>query len=866
MPIERISLNFDIERSGSLVIVYGNVIQEEFLFSDLVYRNIEQALWKYNKENGFERVILFDTKNSIHFFDTTSRDLFTTVEGTANNTIEPQESFGKKYGKLFGKNPLSKKKEAKEEIQSPQAVIPARESEFHSSSDGIFHIKRLTDSDAFGQLDSCMKESQIKTAIILSKHDIRTIANQGQGLLINTIQEWSNLPHTNPNKCFFVINSHKLDDLQDNISNTPILNTIIEQSKENRGMQSVLHITHPKKDEIKRLLQRHRILSPKIKTEWKQVEAITRVLIGEMKPLKHWALSMDQLNELSFASVKKITSNKSGDYSDKSALQRLLDMTGLDAVKRQLLKQVHLIKASKTNPNLIDNSRLHLVFKGNPGTGKTTIARLISEIYQEEGILSNGHLVEGDSENLIAGYVGQTAIKTKEICNDAKGGVLFIDEAYSLVKDTNDIFGKEAIDTLIKIMEDSRKDLCVILAGYPDKMNKLLESNPGFKRRIGAELIFEDYTPDQLFQIAIQKIRKIGLQFSDEIMEQIEIILTNLFNTKDANFGNAGTVEKLIQEIIDEHIIYCAEKHLNFSKEIVGVHCIPKEFKIHLEKQADEFTVETALQGLNEKVGLDSIKTFVQSMLTNIQADKIKLERGLLNEINVPSLHMIFSGNPGTGKTSVARDFGKIFKALGILRKGHVVEIQGEDLVAGYRGQTAEQAANIINSALDGVLFIDEAYGLVGGDSTNDSDFFKTAQNKLLKLMEDNKERLVVIAAGYPDEMQIFIKSNQGFNRRFPHRILFENNNAIELTEIVETLCKKEKYILRDPAKIKVTQYFEILIQKTNPRDFGNAGEAGNFFEVIKSNQNKRIILNLEISDTDLMTIIEEDIPSINLS
>lgn len=865
MPIERISLNFDIDRSGSLVIVYGNVIQEEFLFSDLVYRNIEQALWKYCKENGFERVILFDTKNSIHFFDTTSRDLFTKVEAIPNNTVEPQESFGKKYGELFGKNPLSKKKETKEEIQSPQVVVPVRGGELHTSSNGIFHIKRLTDADAFGQLDSCMRESQIKTAIILSKHDIRTIANQGQGSLLNTIQEWSNLPHTNPNKCFFVINSHKLEDLQDNISNTPILNTIIEQSKENRGMQSVLHITHPKKDEIKRLLQRHRLVKSQIKTEWKQVEAITRVLIGEMKPLKHWALSMNQIDELSFVSVKKITTNKSGDYSDKSALQRLLDLTGLDDVKRKVLKQVHLIKASKTNPNLIDNSRLHLVFKGSPGTGKTTIARLISEIYQEEGILSNGHLIEGDRKNLVAEYEGQTAIKTSGVCNDAKGGVLFIDEAYSLKREGNDPYGLEAVETLMKIMEDSRKDLCVILAGYPDKMNKLIESNPGFKRRIGAELIFEDYTPDQLFQIAIPKIKKTGLTFSDGLIEQIKIVLTSMFNRKDEHFGNAGAVEQFIQEIIDEHIIHCAEKHLDFSKEIVDIHCIPANFKIHLQTQSDEITIESALQGLNEKVGLDFVKGFVQSMITNIQADKIKLERGLLNESNVPSLHMIFSGNPGTGKTSVARDFGKIFKALGILRKGHVVEIQGEDLVAGYRGQTAEQAATIINSALDGVLFIDEAYGLVG-DSSSDSDFFKTAQNKLLKLMEDNKERLVVIAAGYPDEMQAFIKSNQGFNRRFPYRILFENNNAEELTEIVETLCKREKYILSDEAKKSVTQYFEILIQNTNPRDFGNAGETGNFFELIKSNQNKRIILNLEISDTDLMTIVEGDIPSINLS
>ncbi len=855
MSTERFSLNFDIDHSGSLILVYGNVIQEEFLFSDLKYRNIENALWKFCKENSFDRVILYDTINRIHFFDEKSKNLFIDFE----TPIKKKEANPfNETDDVFGSSPLQ---HIDKEDTVESKVVNTKETSNHN---GIFHINVLTDSDAISQLDNCMKETSIKTAIIFSKYDLRFIDEQGRGTLINTIQEWSNLSHSNNNKCFFIVNSHKLEDLKENINNTPILNTIIEQYKENKGMQSIMNISHPKKDEIKRLIQATR-LKRDIEIEWNQIDAITRSIMGAMRPLKHWAshLNSNKFDIINLHNMKKIIGGKIADFSTETALQRLLNMIGLENVKKQVLKQVRLVRAAKKNPSLIENSRMHLSFKGNPGTGKTTVARLISEIYQEEGILTNGHLIEGDRQNLVAGFVGQTAIKTNEMCNDAMGGVLFIDEAYSLKKESknsDDTFGQEAIDTLIKKMEDSKDDLCVILAGYPKEMDVLMEANPGFKDRIGAEIIFEDYNAKQLFQIAQLIIKNKKIIFSANILNDINTILENAYKNRDNKFGNARYVENLIKDIIDEHIQISAEKEIDFNLLTVDSVSIPLKYKDLLITETIDDSIEKSLESLNKKVGLQKVKTFVNDMIDEISAEKEKIKRGFVKN-KASSRHMIFSGNPGTGKTTVARDFGKIFKALGVLKKGHVIEVQGEDLVAGYVGQTSSKAEDMINSALDGVLFIDEAYGLISDSKS--SGFFNTAQNKLLKLMEDNKDRLIVIAAGYPDEMERFLSSNVGFRSRFANNIIFENYNADELTQIVKNVCEESEYILKPKSISRIEDFFTESIVKSNKREFGNAREAINFFEIIKRNQNKRILQDLNISNIDFMTVIEDDIPLI---
>jgi len=236
-------------------------------------------------------------------------------------------------------------------------------------------------------------------------------------------------------------------------------------------------------------------------------------------------------------------------------LQELHSLTGLDAVKREIDDLVAFLKVQDIRrqrgmaPASISR---HLVFYGNPGTGKTTVARLLSKIYAKLGFLSKGHMVETDRSGLVAGFVGQTAIKTREVCEKAIGGVLFIDEAYTLVGKEND-YGQEAVDTLLKIMEDNRDNLVVVVAGYPDKMGELLNSNPGIRSRFTRFMNFADYTPEQLGSIFAGFCREGGFALTSAAAAKALDIFEEHFIQRDKHFGNARFARNLFEQSLVRH-------------------------------------------------------------------------------------------------------------------------------------------------------------------------------------------------------------------------------------------------------------------------------------------------------------------------
>ena len=254
----------------------------------------------------------------------------------------------------------------------------------------------------------------------------------------------------------------------------------------------------------------------------------------------------------------KTKAEKTPGKPDLSSLLKQLDaLVGLEKIKASVKSLINLVKVRKLreeNGLAVPPMSLHMVFMGNPGTGKTTVARILSELYCAIGVLSKGHLVEVDRSGLVAGFVGQTAIKTSDIIKKALGGILFIDEAYALSsKDAANDFGHEAIETLLKSMEDHRDDFIVIVAGYEDLMEGFISSNPGLESRFNRYFLFEDYSSDELYKIFCGMCEKNEYVMSDEAKEYAKEHFTKIYSTRDDNFGNARDVRNYFENVISVH-------------------------------------------------------------------------------------------------------------------------------------------------------------------------------------------------------------------------------------------------------------------------------------------------------------------------
>ncbi len=286
-------------------------------------------------------------------------------------------------------------------------------------------------------------------------------------------------------------------------------------------------------------------------------------------------------------------------------------------------------------------------------------------------------------------------------------------------------------------------------------------------------------------------------------------------------------------------------------KEIFKNH----NFKTGIQSNNDIDTVDTILEELNNLIGLKQLKEEINSLINFLNIQQKRQQQGFPS---VPiTLHLVFCGSPGTGKTTVARLIGKIYRELGILKKGHCIETDRSGMVAEYIGQTAPKVEKLLESALDGVLFIDEAYTLKPLDSAKD--FGQEAIDTLLKRMEDYRDRLVVIVAGYPDEMSRFIESNPGLQSRFTRYFHFEDYQPDELLAIFEKICDSNHYQLNAEAKTALLNKFQDLY-KNRDKNFGNGRLARNLFEKTIEKQANRLAKISDINKKMMTTIMAEDI------
>lgn len=529
-------------------------------------------------------------------------------------------------------------------------------------------------------------------------------------------------------------------------------------------------------------------------------------------------------------------------------LEEMNALIGMDNVKTKVNDYINYLKFVKLRKEkgFEENEKisLHAVLTGNPGTGKTTIARILGRIYKSMGLLTKGHVMEVDRADLVAEYIGQTAPKVKKVIEKARGGILFIDEAYSLHRsdDDNKDFGREVIEIVMKEMSDGKGDLAVVVAGYPKEMTGFLNSNPGLKSRFNHYFHFEDYMPEELMAIVQMGLKNKKLSIQDDALHFLEQEVTNAYRSRNKTFGNARMALGLVDEAkmnmgLRLMKVEDLEKLTPEDMSMITQADVEKMFTAKLEKELDikidHPLLRDALDELNALTGMESVKHEIMEQVKLVKYYR-EIGKDVLNKF---SLHSVFTGNPGTGKTTVARIYAKILKALGLIERGHLVECDRERMVAGYSGQTAIKTAELIDQAMGGVLFVDEAYALQMGGHDQ---FGSEAINTMLKRMEDQRGQFILIAAGYTDNMNEFLRTNPGLQSRFEKVIEFPDYNAAQLMDIAAKLLAGENLKMDEEANNHLMGYLQAAYDKRD-KYFGNAREVRKIIQEVIKNQNLRM-------------------------
>lgn len=561
-----------------------------------------------------------------------------------------------------------------------------------------------------------------------------------------------------------------------------------------------------------------------------------------------WCLNKNVLHAYDYDPGTPFMLDRDDDKS--SAYEKLGKLVGLKDVKEQIDHIVASYAVDKERRNRLgsdyESGTMHMIFGGNPGSAKTTVAKLFAGIAKEKGILKSGAFVErGGMDFEGIGY----PYKIRSAFMAAEGGVLFIDEAYSLKDD-------DAITVLIQEMENRRESVIVILAGYNERMQEFMQKNEGLKSRIPHWVNFPDYNVEELTAIFRIMAEERGFEVTEAAIKRAGHIFERARYMD--NFGNGRFVRNLLDQAVQNQSVRLLSDGKAAEKIPKNLLFLITDDDISMPGEMSVCDREpgTARKELNEMIGLSSVKTILSKVIADFKLKKICMDRGISTE--KPSLHMSFTGDPGTAKTTVARLFAEIMRDEKILPSGVFVEAGRGDLVSKFVGGTAPLVQQKFKEAQGGVLFIDEAYSLCD-DSRNG--YGDEAINTIVQEMENHREDVIVIFAGYTDRMQSFLERNPGMASRIAFHVEFEDYSTDELCDITKLQLSRKHRTITDSAMDKLRSIYE---SAKNDSSFGNGRFVRKMLEEAEMNLAERVSqLDESALTTEVITTITEgDIPA----
>ncbi|WP_410876085.1 AAA family ATPase [Nocardia sp. A7] len=805
-------------------IVHGPGATDVFVGADLCLRESAQAIWEVLRDNGFQRVVFTDYRRAVYFHDARSRAL--------TRGEPPPERVSKSRARTGFAGPMG------------TMLLDRPRTEHNPLSRSA---PRANDAHQLTMLDGLMTKRDVRTALVIPGAEtwLAEIPGSSRRSASQMLLRWVSGQVAPRNLCVLLFARAEFADAVEAIASYgyPEFATGLADLAPTRTAV----VGYADEREIGRLVHHLRLTSGLRVADWTTLDHTIRTMAQQRFALRSWREQLLVLAEQRIAlSIEALGLTASAPPDSRDIWQRLDDMVGMSTIKDFLRGHSKAVRADRVlwgeDRTEGEPMSLHLALSGSPGTGKTVVANMIGELYRDMGLLSSGHLIAATVEDLVSQYVSETAARTGALVQRALGGVLFIDEAYQLMNG----HGQEAINRLVAEMENHRDDLAVIIAGYEAPINELIDTNPGLASRFPHDnrIVFPDFAPAELLSILLGCLAKERLPITDELRQNLGVLVGNMHRTRGVDFGNGRDMRNLAQAI---------KRRWAERVELTDATAIPPATTDDIPANLRSFLgttapVEEVLAELTPMIGLADLKATITGL---VEVLKLR-QRGGRKPPVAP--HMLFTGAPGTGKTTVARLMGRVFVALGLLVKGHVVSTTSADLIAGYVGQTAQATRAKIEQALDGVLFIDEAYGL---KATGENSFARDAVNELVAMMDTHRGRLVVIAAGYPDEMAEWVRENAGLTSRFSRTLVFDDYERAELEQIFAGVAEAEGYDLAEGVLAAAGHTLDGLRSRQG-RHFGNARTVRNLFEQVEL----RCATRLAANSDGAVRIIAEDVPA----